>query len=207
MAAGRIVTVPTDEQLMYQLQQGYVGALDELYRRHARDLYVFCRNVAPASHDPEDLVHDVFLRVIRGAHTFNAQRASFRTWLYSIARNRCIDLARRARLICFLPIVRRGEAEERREETAPESVLADEKQDPESLAVKADEIDAVRDCIERLEHRDEKQAILLYYVSGMVYREIGEVLGKSTSMARNRVRAAREKVRQCLESKGFDTAA
>lgn len=201
------MTVPTDEQLMYQLQQGYVGALDELYRRHARDLYVFCRNVAPASHDPEDLVHDVFLRVIKSAHTYDARRASFRTWLYSIARNRCIDLARRARLIRFLPIVRRAEAEERREEAAPESVLADERPDPESAAVQADAMDAARECIDRLEHRDEKQAFLLYYVSGMVYREIGEVLGKSTSMARNRVKAAREKVRQCLERKGFDRAA
>jgi RNA polymerase sigma-70 factor (ECF subfamily) len=200
------VTVLTDEQLMGQLQQGNAGALDELYRRHARGLYVFCRNLAPVSHDPEDLVQDVFLRVIKSAHTFDPQRASLQTWLYRIARNRCIDVARRASLIHFLPIGRRAESDERRQETVPEDVLVDERQDLEALAAKADAADAVRDCIDRLEHRDEKQAILLYYVSGMVYREIGEVLGKSTSMARNRVKAAQEKVKQCLESKGIDTA-
>jgi RNA polymerase sigma-70 factor (ECF subfamily) len=200
------VTVLTDEQLMGQLQQGNAGALDELYRRHARGLYVFCRNLAPVSHDAEDLVQDVFLRVIKSAHTFDPQRASLQTWLYRIARNRCIDVARRASLIRFLPIGRRGEEDEHREETATEDVLVDEGQDVESLVAQADVMDAVRDCIDRLEHRDEKQAILLYYVSEMVYREIGEVLGKSTSMARNRVKAAQEKVKQCLESKGIDSA-
>jgi RNA polymerase sigma-70 factor, ECF subfamily len=199
------VALLTDEQLMGQLQQGNAGALDELYRRHARGLYAFCRNLAPASHDAEDLVQDVFLRVIKSAHTFDPQRASFRTWLYRIARNRCIDLARRASLIRFLPIGRRAEGDERREEIVAEDALVDERQDVEALAAKANIIEAVRDCIDRLEHRDEKQAILLYYLSGMVYREIGKVLEKSTSMARNRVKAAQEKVKQCLERMGIDT--
>ena len=199
------MTVPTDEQLVGQLQQGDVGALDELYRRHARGLYVFCRNLATGSHDPEDLVQDAFLRVIKSAHTFDPSRASFRTWLYRIARNRCIDLARRANLVRFLSIGRRGEAHEGQEQAAAEEVLVDESQDVETLAAQAATTTAVRDCIDRLEHRDEKQAILLYHVSGLVYREIGEVLGKSTSMARNRVKAAQEKVRQCLERKGIDT--
>lgn len=191
---------------MGQLRQGNAGALDELYRRHARGLYAFCRNLAPASHDPEDLVQDVFLRIIKSAHTFDPQRASFRSWLYRIARNRCIDVTRRASLIRFLPIGRSAEGEAHREKTVPEEILVDERQDVESLAAKADVIDAVRDCIDRLEHRDEKQAILLYHLSGMVYREIGDVLGRSTSMARNRVKAAQEKVKGCLESKGIDRA-
>ena len=201
------MTLLTDEQLMEQLQGGNAGALDELYRRHARSLYALCRNLAPASHDAEDLVQDVFLRVIKSAHTFDPQRASFRTWLYRIARNRCIDVARRASLIRFLPIGRRAEGDERREEIVAEDGLVDERQDVEVLAARANTIEVVRDCIDRLEHRDEKQAFLLYYLSGMVYREIGEVLNKSTSMARNRVKAAQEKVKQCLESKGIDTVA
>jgi RNA polymerase sigma-70 factor (ECF subfamily) len=203
---GETVTVPTNEQLMVQLQHGNAGALDELYRRHARSLYAFCRNLAPVSHDPEDLVQDAFLRVIKSAHTFDPERASFRTWLYRIARNRCIDVARRASLIRFLPITRRGEGDECSQDAVSEDVLVDKRQDVETLAAKASLLDAVRDCIERLEHRDEKQAFLLYHLSGMVYREIGEVLGKSTSMARNRVKAAQEKVKRCLESKGVEAA-
>jgi RNA polymerase sigma-70 factor (ECF subfamily) len=203
---GEIVAAPTDEQLMAQLQQGYTGALDELYRRHARGLYAFCRNLAPTSYDPEDLVQDVFVRVIKSARTFDPRRASFRTWLYRIARNRSIDLARRATLIRFLPIGRRGAGDEWRQETVSEDALIDDRQDVEALAAQAATTNAVRDCIDRLEHREEKQAFLLYHLSGMVYREIGELLGKSTSMARNRVKAAQDKVKKCLEGKGIASA-
>lgn len=198
------MTTLTDEQLMREVQQGKPGSLGELYGRHASGLYAFLRNLAPASHDPEDLVQDVFLRVIKSSHTFDPQRASFRTWLYRIARNRCIDLARRASLIHFLPIGRRAETDERREEAASEDLLVDERQNVEALATRSETMQAVRDCIDRLENRDEKQAIVLYYVAGMVYREIGDVLGKSTSMARKRVKAAQGKVKLCLERRGID---
>ena len=56
------MTALTDEQLMEQLLQGHTSALGELYRRHARTLYAFCRNLIPASRDAEDMVQDVFLR-------------------------------------------------------------------------------------------------------------------------------------------------
>jgi RNA polymerase sigma factor (sigma-70 family) len=68
-------------------------------------------------------------------------------------------------------------------------------------------LQAVRDCIAELQQDNERQAILLYYLRGKVYREIGDTLGESLSMARNRVKAAREKVRQCLERRGIDAPA
>jgi DNA-directed RNA polymerase specialized sigma24 family protein len=70
--------------------------------------------------------------------------------------------------------------------------------------MRASVVQAVRDCIQELDHPDEKQAIVLYYLGDKVYREIGDVLGKSTSMARNRVKAAQDKVPRCLERKGID---
>jgi RNA polymerase sigma-70 factor (ECF subfamily) len=89
----------TDEQLVEQLQQGQTDALDELYKRYARKLYAFCYN-ATRSQNPqesEDLVQDVFVRVIKAAHTFNPKKASFRTWMFRIARNRCIDVSSKGR--------------------------------------------------------------------------------------------------------------
>jgi DNA-directed RNA polymerase specialized sigma24 family protein len=47
---------------------------------------------------------------------------------------------------------------------------------------------------------------LLYYLGGKVYREIGQVLGKSTSTAKNRIQSAQEQLKRCLEDKGIDAA-
>ncbi|MBI4847902.1 MAG: hypothetical protein HY808_04895 [Nitrospirae bacterium] len=62
----------TDEQLMEQLKQGVVAALGELYKKYSKRLLVFCRNITGCcKEDAEDLVHHVFMRVLKNAHSFN----------------------------------------------------------------------------------------------------------------------------------------
>jgi RNA polymerase sigma-70 factor (ECF subfamily) len=190
------------------LQQGQTDALDELYRRYAARLYTFCRYTTRTLDDQsvEDLVQDVFLRVCRSAHTFDARRASFRTWLFRIARNRCIDVMRRAQRVRLLPIRDLEEEGDDSGKAVPESVLADERQDTEGAVAWSGVLDALRECIEALVDEGERQALLLYYLGGKVYREIGQMLGKSTSTAKNRVQSAREQLRRCLEGKGIHSA-
>jgi RNA polymerase sigma-70 factor (ECF subfamily) len=194
----------TDEQLMERLQQGQIEALDELYARYARKLYAFCYHTTHSA-DAQDLVQDVFERVIKAARTFNPQKAAFRTWMFSIARNHCIDVSRRRKRFQFISIGKSLDQRESEEEPALEDTLIDARQNVESSVTRSAVIEAVRDCINGLENKEEKQAIVLYYLGGKVYREIGEVLGKSTSMARNYIKSAQEKVKRCLESKGINS--
>lgn len=189
----------SDEDLVGQLQRGQVDALDELYDRYAKKLYVFCYNIT-RSEAAEDLVHDVFAQLIRSAHTYNPRKASFRTWLFRVARNRCIDFLRREKRIRFLPI---GEPEDNsRRAVILEQALADPGASVEASVIQTELAQAVRDCIDELDG-NEKQAIVLYYVAGQVYREIGEVLNKSTSMAHKLCKSAQDQVQRCLESKGI----
>ncbi len=190
----------TDEQLIRQLQQGKTRALEELYRRYAKPLYLFCAASTRAS-DPEDIVHDVFARVIEAADRFNPQKASFRTWLFTIARNRCIDLGRREEKVKTVSLDQPIGVNER--ETTLQDTLPDGQENVEQRLARESEVDAVRDCISRIQSDDEQKALLLYYMGEKVFREIGEILGKSTSMAKNYVTAAQEKVKRCLERKGF----
>jgi RNA polymerase sigma-70 factor (ECF subfamily) len=189
----------SDEQLIERLQEGQTDALDELYGRYAKTLYAFCYTLT-RSENAEDLVHDVFLQVIRSAHTFNPRKAAFRTWLFRIARNRCIDLLRRGTKVRFLSIS--GQEDGTHALAIPEQVLVDGGDSVEGEVIQSLLVQAVRTCIDALEG-NEKQAIVLYYMGGKVYREIGQVLGRSTSMARNWVKAAQAKVRRCLEGQGI----
>ena len=66
-----------------------------LYRTYGPELYGFAVNCLGDRGQAEEIVQDVFTRVWRHADSFDPSRASFRTWIYGIARNAIIDLKRR----------------------------------------------------------------------------------------------------------------
>src|SRR6478672_4502632 len=66
-----------------------------LYRTYGSELYGFAVSCLGDRGHAEELVQEVFTRVWRHAGSFDPDKASFRTWLYGIARNAIIDLKRR----------------------------------------------------------------------------------------------------------------
>jgi RNA polymerase sigma-70 factor (ECF subfamily) len=73
--------------------------LTEPYRR---ELQVHCYRILGSLHDAEDFVQETFLRAWKRLETFEG-RASFRSWLYKIATNACLDFLDQQRSRRFLP--------------------------------------------------------------------------------------------------------
>jgi RNA polymerase sigma-70 factor (ECF subfamily) len=74
----------TDAALVGRVAGGDLGALGELYDRHSRSLLGFVRRQAPRE-DAEDVVQNVFLRVVGAAEHFEARAGAARPWLFGIA--------------------------------------------------------------------------------------------------------------------------
>jgi RNA polymerase sigma-70 factor (ECF subfamily) len=88
---------PSDATLVERLPRDDSGdELRELYRRYAGELFGFACNALGDRDLAEEVVQDVFARAWRHAEAYDPRRASVRTWLYSIARNRVVDARRRA---------------------------------------------------------------------------------------------------------------
>lgn len=86
----------TDEELMEAYVGGDVGAFQVLMDRHAQKVFNFIlRRTGGNRESAEDLLQEVFLRVVHRASGFKA-KSKFTTWLYTIARNLCIDAGRKA---------------------------------------------------------------------------------------------------------------
>jgi len=87
-----------DTELMARVQAGHHEAcLAILFDRHHRPLYGFLFRLTGQQALSEDLVQEAFLRVLRYAGSFKSG-ASFRPWLYRIARNVLADHGTRHRL-------------------------------------------------------------------------------------------------------------
>ena len=83
-----------DEDLMVMYQKGEVRAFEVLLSRHRKPVYNFILRFIGDKETAEDLLQEAFMRVIKGAEAYKRQ-AKFTTWLYTIARNLCVDQTRR----------------------------------------------------------------------------------------------------------------
>ena len=87
----------TDEVLMMRFQGGDRDSFAILVRRHKTPIFNFILRQIRNHTTAEDLTQDVFVRVVRSAASFKHE-ARFTTWIYSIARNLCIDHLRKMSL-------------------------------------------------------------------------------------------------------------
>ena len=72
------------------------AAFTVLVERHRGELHGYCRRLLISSERAEDALQEALLRAWRARSNF-AGRATFRTWLYRIATNACLDEMRRDR--------------------------------------------------------------------------------------------------------------
>jgi RNA polymerase sigma-70 factor (ECF subfamily) len=81
---------PTDSTLMERVRAGDLEQLSELFERHHRRLYQFFLKLARDRSAAEDLVQEVFVRVLKYRHTWRNE-AEFVPWMFALARNAAVD--------------------------------------------------------------------------------------------------------------------
>jgi RNA polymerase sigma factor (sigma-70 family) len=91
-----------DDLIMQQVREGNVGKLSLLFDKHHKPLFRFFLHLTGSHEVSEDLVQEVFFRVLKYRHTFQVG-TSFRGWLYQIARNAHIDQAGKHKLETVMP--------------------------------------------------------------------------------------------------------
>ena len=80
----------SDNELMFQVRDGDVAKLGILFERHHVKLYNFLVRVTNRRDSSEDLVQDVFFRILKYGHSFRGD-APFTVWMYQLARNAASD--------------------------------------------------------------------------------------------------------------------
>lgn len=176
-----------DAALVHDLRSARGGeALRALYRTYGGELYGFALNALGDRGLAEELVQEVFTRVWRHGHRYDPSRASFRTWMYEIARNAITDLRRRAAVRPPLPSPAEAEAEPRGEASGEE---------PIERALLRWQVAA---ALERLtpEHR---QVIRLAHFEGLTLREIATLTGVPLGTIKSRTSYALRNLRLALE--------
>jgi RNA polymerase sigma-70 factor, ECF subfamily len=83
----------SDEALYCALLDGDLRAFDALYDRYEGPLFGFLRRQLDDAAEAEDVLHEVFIAVLRERDTGNRAR-SFKAWLFQVARHLCLNRVR-----------------------------------------------------------------------------------------------------------------
>ncbi len=88
----------TDDELMAAYARGDAAAFERLYARHQAGLYRFIRRLLGngLAAQTDEVFQDTWLKVVNARQHWAPQGASFRTWLYTLANHRVIDIWRRS---------------------------------------------------------------------------------------------------------------
>ena len=178
--------------------RGDVAAFDVLLKRHQRPIYNFLlRHVGnPAA--AEDLVQEVFMRVIKGAAGYK-QQAKFTTWLYTIARNLCVDFARRSkhrRAASLDQPLGRGD-----DGPGPTigDLTADRGPNVERQVVSQRLQDRIQQAIGELSE-EQREVFLMRETLNLPFKEIAEIVQCPENTVKSRMRYALEQLRRALDA-------
>jgi RNA polymerase sigma factor (sigma-70 family) len=168
----------TDDELMSRVRDGDVQALAPLFERHHVALLNFYLRTTGNRASSEDLVQDVFLRILKYRRTYRPG-SRFLTWMYHIARHVGVDHLRK----------RHGEIEWDDAYSAP--TLPG---DPAELAQHRRWLAL---ALRRLPD-DKREVLVLSRFQGLRYEAIGQLLDCEPGAVKVRVHRAMRELRECF---------
>src|SRR5919206_5353281 len=175
-----------DAALMLAFQGGDESAFRALFERHGRAMVAFCHHFVRDGARAEELAQDVFLKLHRSAPRYRPT-ARFKTFLYRIASNHCINELRRGEYAARLEVERAG-ADEAAEPVDPDA-LAGGAATPEEIALGAALSREVQALLARLPEK-QRAAFILGRLEGLSYEEIADVLDTSVSAVKSLIHRA-----------------
>lgn len=162
----------------------------EMYDRHHRGVLAAAQRILGNTAQAQDVVQDVFLRVWRNPHKFDATRGDLGSYLRLMARSRALDLWREGQAA--------GRASDRLKlVVAQEEPRVEER--PARMAEREDERSAVRDALRNLPAA-QREAVVLAYWGGLTADQIAKRVDVPLGTAKSRIRLGLAKLRADMES-------
>ena len=162
----------SDNSLMLKVKEGEIHKLGLLYERYKKRLFGFFFQMNKNASLSEDLVQNVFIKILKYKHTFN-EESKFITWIFQIARNEMYDEFKKQKKNQHKDIEEVGY-------TISGDVTIDER-------IENIENSSTLNSALNLLSSEKKEVIVLNKIKELKYKEVGEIIGCSEGNARIKV--------------------
>ncbi len=175
---------PSDQSLMLAVREGEVAKLGVLFERYHTQLFNYLLRLTGNRHVSEDLVQEVFVRMLKYRHTYRGE-SKFTTWMFQIARNARVDH------------FRRGPQED--------VSIEDDKREyislgptPAERAMQSEEMRILLDALSRLPV-EKREVLLLRGFHGLKFEEIAKVMSCPVNTLKGRAMRAIQDLRTMVQ--------
>jgi RNA polymerase sigma-70 factor (ECF subfamily) len=179
-----------ENDLIRSARAGDLAAFNRLVIAHQDRLYWWIFSMVKDEDLADDLAQSTFITAYEKLHTFRS--GSFRSWLFSIARNRSIDEFRRKKRH---PSISLDAFQEEEKDFDLLSVIPDETQTPEEIAVQSEQAELVNRLLQGLPEIY-RQLLQLVDMDGWDYQEAADLLNIPLGTMKSRLVRARLKFRE-----------
>jgi RNA polymerase sigma factor (sigma-70 family) len=180
-----------DRLVIVRARRGEQSAFAELLRRYRAPVFNLCLRMLKNRDDAEDMAQDVFIKVFSMLERYD-DRYAFRSWVFKIAANQCIDFIRKHRVKLLRldePVHYRGEEIERQ---LPDEALA-----PDEELHRREVGKLLRELTDELPPHY-RAIIVLRHQEQLSYEEIAAMLELPLGTVKARIHRARAMMKEKL---------
>jgi RNA polymerase sigma-70 factor (ECF subfamily) len=176
-----------DEKLLAEfIASGNIEIFGQLYTRYTALVYGLCLKYLGNQPDAEDAVVEIFEDLVSRIASYRVR--NFRTWLWSVARNHCLQILRKKKQTI------RVDFDDRVVESSHFLHLLSDGDDETALA-------ALARCMEKLPER-QKEAIEMFFVEKQSYADIADATLGEVKGVKSYIQNGKRNLRLCLERQG-----
>jgi RNA polymerase sigma-70 factor (ECF subfamily) len=176
----------SDEELARLMQSGKTELFSLLIERYEKKIGRYARKFLADSDDINDVLQEIFIKVYVNIKSFDTTR-KFSSWIYRIAHNELVNALKKREKRIF-PIFNL-------DVFLPYNLSKDDfNKDIQTLDIKK----TIDICLKKLELKY-REPIILFYLDGLSYKEISEILRVPISTVGIRIKRAKEKMKNILE--------
>jgi RNA polymerase sigma factor (sigma-70 family) len=174
----------TDNALMLKVRDGDLDKMSLLFERYKKPLFGFFYHMNKDSELSEDLVQNVFFRILKYRYLFRGE-GDFKTWMFHIARNVSHDHHRKNKLAAKDSL-----------EAWEDKLGSDENRS--SVMQREEEMQLLSMAMDRLPE-EKREILLLSKFQDKKYKEIGEILGCSEGAVKVKVFRALQDLKEMYQ--------
>lgn len=159
----------TDEEIIELYQGGSEEIFKDLIEKYTPLIFNFTAHIIGKKEAP-DIVQEVFIKVWKNLKKFDPKKASFKTWIFTIAKNSAIDFLKKRKNISFSDL-------ENEENPNFSENIPDEELLPDQALQKLQDSDLLNKLLDELPVHY-RTILTLHYKEGMTFEEVGKILNK-----------------------------